>query len=44
MIEPSFVPPRGLRELRDLTRWRRKIIGHATSARNRVEKVLEDAM
>ena len=43
MIEPSFVPPRGLRELRDLTRRRRKMIGHATSERNRVEKILQDA-
>jgi transposase len=43
MIRPSFVPPRGLRELRDLTRRRRKIIGAATSERNRVEKILQDA-
>src|SRR5215471_10761332 len=42
MIRPSFVPPRGLRELRDLTRRRRKIIGVATSERNRVEKILPD--
>ena len=31
MTRPSFVPPRGLRELRDLTRRRRKMIGVATS-------------
>lgn len=43
MIRPSFVPPRGLRELRDLTRRRRKIIGVATSERNRVDKILQDA-
>ena len=43
MIRPSFVPPRGLRELRDLTRRRRKMIGVATSERNRVDKVLQDA-
>jgi len=42
MIRPSFVPPRGLRELRDLTRRRKKIIADATSERNRVEKVLQD--
>jgi len=42
MIRPSFVPPCGLRELRDLTRRRRKIIGVATSERNRVEKILQD--
>lgn len=43
MIRPSFVPPRGLRELRDLTRRRRKMIGVASSERNRVEKILQDA-
>jgi transposase len=43
MIRPSFVPSRGLRKLRDLTRRRRKIIGNAVSERNRVEKVLQDA-
>jgi transposase len=43
MIRPSFVPPRGLRELRDLTRRRRKMIGVGTSERNRVDKVLQDA-
>ena len=43
MIRPSFVPPRGLRELRDLTRRRRKMIQAGTSERNRVDKVLQDA-
>ena len=43
MIRPSFVPPRGLRELRDLTRRRRKMIGVATSECNRVDKILQDA-
>lgn len=43
MIRPSFIPPRPLRELRDLTRRRRQLLHDATSERNRVEKVLEDA-
>jgi len=43
MIQPSFIPPRPIRELRDLTRRRRKLIGAATSEKNRVQKVLEDA-
>ena len=43
MIRPSFVPPRGLRELRDLTRRRRKMIAAGTSERNRVEKILQEA-
>lgn len=43
MITPSFIPPRGQRELRDLTRRRKKMIQAATSEKNRVEKILEDA-
>ena len=43
MIHPSFIPPRAVRELRDLTRRRKKILGAMTSERNRVQKTLEDA-
>ncbi len=43
LIRPSFVPPLAIRELRDLTRYRRKLFAIATSERNRVQKVLEDA-
>lgn len=43
MIRPSFIPPRGQRELRDLTRRRRKLLGVATGERNRVDKVLQEA-
>jgi transposase len=43
MIQPSFIPPRPIRELRDLTRRRKKLIGAATSEKNRIQKVLEDA-
>jgi transposase len=43
MIRPSFIPPRAIRELRDLTRRRKRILGHGTSERNRIQKVLEDA-
>jgi transposase len=43
MIRTSFVPPRPIRELRDLTRRRKRLLGTATSERNRVQKVLEDA-
>jgi len=43
MIQPSFIPPRGQRELRDLTRRRRKVIDAATSEKNRIQKLLEDA-
>jgi transposase len=43
MIRPSFIPPRATRDLRDLTRRRRQLISDATSERNRVQKVLEEA-
>ena len=41
LIEKSFVPPVDIRELRDLTRLRKKWIGHLTSEKNRIQKVLE---
>jgi transposase len=43
MIHPSFIPPRVIRELRDLTRRRKRLLGDSTSERNRVQKILEDA-
>ena len=43
LIKGSFIPPKLIRELRDLTRYRRKIMGHLASEKNRVQKVLEDA-
>ena len=43
MVTPSFIPPRPQRELRDLTRRRRKLLQTASSEKNRVEKILEDA-
>jgi transposase len=43
MVTPSFIPPRWQRELRDLTRRRRKVIHTATSEKNPIEKTLEDA-
>jgi hypothetical protein len=39
----SFVPPRPIRELRDLTRRRKQLLGDATSEWNRMQKTLEDA-
>jgi transposase len=43
MIHPSFIPPRPIRELRDLTRRRKRVLGNATAEKNRIQKVLEDA-
>ncbi len=43
MIRPSFIPPRETRELRDLTRRRKQLVGHAVDERNRVQRVLQEA-
>ena len=43
MVRASFIPPKAIRELRDLTRRRRQLLGHTTRERNRIQKVLEDA-
>jgi transposase len=43
MIRPSFIPPRAIRDLRDLTRRRKQMIRMGADERNRVQKVLEDA-
>ncbi len=43
LLQGSFIPPKPIRELRDLTRYRRKIIGQIASEKNRSQKVLEDA-
>lgn len=43
LIEGSFVPDVEIRELRDLTRYRRKIIQQASAEKNRIHKILQDA-
>ena len=43
MLRPSFVPPKPIRRLRDLTRYRIDLVGARTAEKNRVEKLLEDA-
>lgn len=43
LVKASFIPPKPIRELRDLTRYRKKLIGHLSSEKNRVQKILEDA-
>jgi transposase len=43
LLRGSFIPPIEIRDLRDLTRYRRQLV-HARSAEvNRLQKVLEDA-
>jgi transposase len=43
LLRGSFVPSRGLRNLRDLTRARTKLIEAKTANANRLQKTLEDA-
>lgn len=43
MLRPSFVPPKPIRQLRDLTRLRKTLTEDRTRYRQRVEKILEDA-
>lgn len=43
LIESNFVPPEDIRDLRDLTRYRKKLIHHRTSEQNRIHKILQDA-
>jgi len=43
MVRPSFVPPPAIRELRDLTRYRRTQVDMRSAESQRLEKVLQDA-
>src|SRR5688572_8480941 len=43
MVRPSFVPPPSIRELRDLTRYRKRQIDSRSAEVQRLEKVLQDA-
>jgi transposase len=43
LIRPGFVPPRAIRELRELNRYRRKLAQLQAGERNRLIKVLETA-
>lgn len=43
MCRPSFVPPKPIRQLRDLTRYRRTLIRERSREKQRLEKILEDA-
>src|SRR2546429_330073 len=43
LLRASFVPPKPIRELRDLTRYRRSLIAERQRETNRLHKVLEDA-
>src|SRR5574344_2241162 len=42
LLKPSYIPPREQRELRDLTRYRTKMIQQIASEKNRIMRILED--
>ena len=43
LLKASFIPPRDIRELRDLVRYKKKVIGQLASEKNRIIRILEDA-
>jgi transposase len=43
LVRASFVPPKPIREMRDLTRTRRQLVREQVQHVQRIEKVLEDA-
>jgi transposase len=43
LLKGSFVPPVEIRNLRDMTRYRRKLEGAVTAEKNRMIRILEDA-
>jgi transposase len=43
LLKGSFIPERPFRELRDLTRYRKKLVQQVTADKNRFQKILEDA-
>ena len=43
LVRPSFIPPKPIRDLRDLVRYRKSLVRSHTQQVNRVHKVLETA-
>jgi len=43
LLKGSFIPPKPIREMRDLTRYKRRLIEQIASEKNRIHKFLEDA-
>jgi transposase len=42
LLKASFIPPQDIRELRDMVRYKKKLVGQIASEKNRIIKVLED--
>lgn len=43
LLKGSFIPPLPIRQLRDLTRYRKKTVQSISSEKSRLQKILEDA-
>jgi len=43
LVRPSFIPPRDLRELRLVSRYRQKLVATQAAETNRLHKLLDDA-
>jgi transposase len=43
LLKGSFIPPENIQELRDLHRYKKKLIGTIASEKNRIIRVLEDS-
>lgn len=43
LLKGSFIPKQDIRELRDLVRYKRKVVADMASEKNRIIKILEDA-
>jgi len=42
LLNGSFIPEKPIRELRDLTRYRKKVVQQIAAEKNRLQKILED--
>ena len=43
LLKGSFIPKTEIRDLRDLVRYKKKVVGEISREKNRIIKVLEDA-
>ena len=43
LLKGSFIPPQQIREMRELYRYKKKLISQRVAERNRLQKILEDA-
>ena len=43
LLQPSFIPPQPIRDLRELTRYRKALIQQRAQEANRLQKILESA-